>query len=933
MRATPSVLLERESELARLDDALEQASLAAGSAVAVVGEPGVGKTALLRATRDAAQARGFNVLAATSAELERDLAFGAVRRLLESGDPGRDGSGGLLAASVAALEDDPTGLDRQYGFSHQLAGELALAAEKAPVLVCLDDAHWADPASLRVLHYLASRSEGQRVLIVIGSRTGESDEPLLQALVQPPTQVLRPSRLSQRATTELIETTVGAAVAESLVRQCQEASGGNPFFLVELINSLVERDVALDATSPWEVELPENVVASVQARLARRSPQARAVARAIAVLGHEAPAHHVAALADVDSEVALTAGAELAQAGILRRDRPFTFEHPLISAAVRASLDTHALALAHQQAAAAHLRDGASPAAVAAHLLHTAPAGRQETVGVLRQAAADAAARGAASAAAPLLRRALQEPPPAEERGALLGSLGVAELELGELPSALEHLREGLGLATSSDQLAERAVPLAFAGIATGGIAAGVDVLDAALAQVPTDEHAVRLVLEAHAIRLCLFDARLYERGWGRLAALPEPPGLTPAERAILAMKSCQQVFFGGTATEAARLARLACAGGHLAEDPGFDSMPFGIAMSALVEAGELDFGLDELTRARARAHSRNAPGDLTVILVAQALVDHRRGDLHGLDETIALARMAMSATAGSHLDVALAPALGATESVVRAEAGDAAGTDAALASGGMDGAIGEDPNVRRLLGWRIRGHLALGRHDAAAADIAMLRAHQEETGIAWDPSSPWRVWQAQVLAASGGIDAARDLAEAELAHARRWGTPFALGMALRARGSVEHGAAAAPWSAEAVDAFEASGDAVESARARVEHGEALFRAGDVDHARVHLVAGMDRATRAGANGLSKRARQVLVQTGARPRRDRSTGIDSLTGAERRVAAMAAQGLSNREIAQGLFVSIKTVEGHLRQGFTKLGISRRSELTAWWPER
>ncbi len=164
-----------------------------------------------------------------------------------------------------------------------------------------------------------------------------------------------------------------------------------------------------------------------------------------------------------------------------------------------------------------------------------------------------------------------------------------------------------------------------------------------------------------------------------------------------------------------------------------------------------------------------------------------------------------------------------------------------------------------------------------------------------------------------------------ELELAERWGTPLARGLALRGLGLVTGDAGAL---AAAVDALDGSPHRLELARARVDHGAALRRAGRRSEAREPLRLGMDGAHACGARPLAERARTELLATGARPRRLALAGRDALTPSERRIAALAADGLTNRQIAQALFVTTATVETHLRHAFRKLDVRSRADLPA-----
>jgi DNA-binding CsgD family transcriptional regulator len=192
----------------------------------------------------------------------------------------------------------------------------------------------------------------------------------------------------------------------------------------------------------------------------------------------------------------------------------------------------------------------------------------------------------------------------------------------------------------------------------------------------------------------------------------------------------------------------------------------------------------------------------------------------------------------------------------------------------------------------------------------------------------PWRSQAALALMQLGEQGDARRLAAEELELARIWGAPRALGAALRVAGLVEGGGRGLALLEEAVSTVAGSPAKLEHAKAHTELGAALRRANRRSQAREHLRRAVELATRCGAIPLAERAETELLATGARPRRIALSGIESLTPSERRVADLAAQGPTNREIAQALFVTPKTVEVHLSSVYRKLGIGSRSQLQA-----
>jgi DNA-binding CsgD family transcriptional regulator len=262
---------------------------------------------------------------------------------------------------------------------------------------------------------------------------------------------------------------------------------------------------------------------------------------------------------------------------------------------------------------------------------------------------------------------------------------------------------------------------------------------------------------------------------------------------------------------------------------------------------------------------------------------------------------------------------------LVLAERGALADAQTLLEQHALEGDVPEQMVLNTLLHARAVVRLAQRRFAEAAADARELgRRHAR-----WDirrPSPNWRAIAAEALRAGGDPGAATELAEDSLTLARAWGTPKAIAIALRAHALVSPPEAARVELEEAVAMLRETPWQLETARVQIELGAHLRRAGTRRKAREQLAEGMDRAHRCGARGLADRAADELRATGARPRRHAQTGRDSLTASERRVAALAVSGHSNRAIAQELFITIATVETHLRRVYRKLGVDGRAGL-------
>ncbi len=231
-------------------------------------------------------------------------------------------------------------------------------------------------------------------------------------------------------------------------------------------------------------------------------------------------------------------------------------------------------------------------------------------------------------------------------------------------------------------------------------------------------------------------------------------------------------------------------------------------------------------------------------------------------------------------------------------------------------------------------GLRARQRNIAAAVDDFLELGRRFESVGGHNPAFlAWRSQAALTLREVGQEDEARRLAADEVARARRWGAPRALGEALRASGLTEGGECGLELLREAADVLEGSPALLVRAQALTDLGAALRRSNRRTEAREPLRLAQDLARRCGAAEVEKRAHDELLATGGRPRRVAMVGVDSLTPSERRVATMATEGMTNREIAQALFVTPKTVEMHLNRAFRKLGLASRTQLAAALQER
>ncbi|MBV9796606.1 MAG: AAA family ATPase [Solirubrobacterales bacterium] len=933
------VLLERDAALARIDQRLADAIAGRGSLLLLEGPAGIGKTRLILEAGLRGRELGITTQSARGSELEREFAYGLVRQLFEAlvvaASPSERadllaGAAGRTAAlfGVAAPGGDVTEElpDPSFAILHGLYWLSANVGRRSPLLLCIDDAHWADQASLRFLHYLGRRLEELPIAVVAAARPAASPDAssTLAALVaEPSTELHALAPLSERAVAELVRLGLEAEVESAFAGACHQATGGVPFLVRELLRSIAEQGIKPTASAgPLVAALAPRAVSQwVVLRLARLSAGAGPLARAAAVLG-EAELRLAAALAEVDPGPAATAADELAAAGILEEDRPLRFVHPIVRAAVDADLSPGERAGLHAAAARALANEGEPAQRVAAHLLATDPAGDGWVVDSLCAAAKAAITNGAPDSAVAYLRRALAEPPPEAVRADLLRELGFAE-HYADDPQAATHLETALE--TAADARAQVAIALVL-GImlqSEGRTREALAVYDATSARLSSFDRTGALTLEGAALGAAQLDADTADEAATRSAHLRE-----------LDEKEIPSSVFGTLALAASManepaetVARLAL---HALEEapkllPEALERPqfFYYACVALTVAERYDEALPRFDEALADARRLGSLPDVLILSCYRANVHLHLGNLADAEADARVALETAPDPPGFHAARALAVLL-----ETLAERGE---FEVAEAANQRHGLAEQYPTV--VHGGYVlaaRGRLRLAELRPAAALEDLLAAGELLTRISGPspPTTPWRSDAALAHLALGNQDEARSLAAEELALARVYNAPRTLGMALRATGLAESGRRGIELLGEAVRVLEGSGARLEHARVMTDLGAALRRDGQRAESRAVLRPALDLAHRCGALALTERARTELIAAGARPRRLVLTGLDSLTPSERRVAQLAAGGLPNRDIAQNLFITTRTVEGHLTRAYQKLAITTREQLPA-----
>lgn len=892
----PITLLERGAELEGLAAQLGAARVAAGSVAVLEAPAGQGKTALLRVLRAEAAEIGLRVLTATGALLERDFAFGIVRQLfdaeLHAADPERRArlfagaaahAETVFATAPAVAQDDPTH-STLYGL-YWLAANLA--AEQ-PLLLVIDDAHWADAPSLRFLDALARRVEDLPVLLAIGARPAEAgaEQELLDGLATAPaTRLHRPQALSESAVKALVNAKIDAEPA--FIAACFETTRGNPLLVTELLKGTRFTGRAEEAEAV-RTTVPGTVARTVTARIRRLSDHALAVARATAVLGDATSLDRVAALAGLEPRQAAAELDQLAQADLIDAAEG-RFTHPMIREVVEADLGAQRTRL-HREAARLLHETGALDGVVATHLLAAEPSNDPWAAEILARAGRRALAEGAPDVAVTLLARC--SPPTPESQL----DLGLARFRLGQdpIPVLDEAARAG-----SPAIVADATSIAAAALVLRSEPRAAVERLRAVLPQAPAERQGE---LEDQLVEALAYrdeDADEY------LAAVEEHAHT--GRPTMLCHLAHARAMSGAPRSEVLPAWRRAFADARVFARLGVERFAALWAIEALIaveapdEAQEAIRALTDLTD---RAGSQSSAGAAAFM---EARWERRFGHLRRAED---LARLGLELTHGAPVPET---ALGTTLAGVLLDRGDLAGAREALA-----GVPDPNPTASIFGLWAVQARVQLEEGDAERAlasldrQAAADRARGYQIGLRED-SHALRI---RALTALGRADEAQAFGRAELARSRAreaTGDEAVLQLAI---GDPE----------AAVEAAQRAPLPLVHATAVAELGFSLRRQGRRADARTPLREARDLAHRCGATALEARVHEELVVAGARPQRMAFSGVDALTAQERRVAELAVRGLRNREIAEALFVSLKTVEVHLGRAYTKLGIKGRSQL-------
>ncbi|GGR49277.1 hypothetical protein GCM10015536_63640 [Streptomyces griseomycini] len=883
--AASASLWERDEEVAAIAQAIDTLCAdrsSPGSLLVLRGEAGLGKTALLAETRRIAERRGCTVWSARGGETLRSVPFNVVRQLLQPAlvsmlpEEAREYLGDwydIAGPALGITEPGARHADPQGVCEGLIAAVRRLARRDWPLVLLIDDAHWADQETLHWLAGFVERLADLSVLVVVARRPGEISGTSARHLDAVTAAADRPcttlAALTPAATAGLTRATLGENADAAFCREVWAVTGGNPYETVELLAKVQDSELEPVEAHAGELRALNRSArgGGLVARLEQLGIDATRFAWAAAILGSDITVDLVARLATLDHDDAVRCAELLRAARILTAPDPSTgrtgpadleFVHPLIATAVYNSIPDALRRAMHGIAARIVTDSGRGAAAAARHLLEVHPDDDEELVGQLRDAAREHLAVGAPDAARRCLERALEEPPRPEVHAHVLHELGRATF-LTAPARTIGHLRAALGMpGLDGEERVDAVVRLSQALLHNDQMEEAVRTVETEAARLGTGPAHLRLrAVQFMWEGIHAGEATSPDRS-ERLAELAATcTGRDNSERALLILRGFDAMMRGENAEEVAELCDRALVNGRLAPGLGWTDAEWGVELmlaSAYAYTDRLDRA-ESLYNEALRAYETAgwSGGHLVLAHAYVGLAHRRRGRL-----TAAEASLRESLDLAERVGRGLPLYWTATCNLV----------DTLLARGHVDEAwaVAERhgfappypstivlPDPRSVRG---RLLLAVGRTEEgvneleAAEKAAAARGHHNPVHVFWASDL------ARALAAEDPARAAR-LAVDVRRQAERFGTDTAIGEALRVAAALETGQRAVRLAAQAVGYLESSPCQYEHAAARVEYG-ILARSRD------DLERGLALARSCGADGLVERARAELG-TGAGP--------------------------------------------------------------------
>jgi ATP/maltotriose-dependent transcriptional regulator MalT len=950
-------LVGRAETCGVFDDALAGLDSGRSAALGLVGEPGIGKTRLLAELAARADGRGQLVLYGSASELERDLPFWVFVDALD------EYVQGLEPRRFEALEDDvrtelahvlPSlsrfGAARGATFqheryrSHRAVRELLerLTATK-PLVLVLDDLHWADSASVELLGGLLRRPPAAAVLVALAVRPRQAPERVTAALERAHRAgtLLRVEvdALTRGEARELL----GEAVDDAAAAALYEESGGNPFYLEQLARSLaLERTAGVSELSPADLDVPPAVAAALAEELCLLSDGARLVLEGAAVAGDPFEPELAAAAAATSEASALEALDELLKLDLVRETevpRRFRFRHPLVRRAVHESTPGGWRLGAHERSAEALTARGASAVERAHHVERSARQGDAAAVATLREAG-DAVAQRAPASAATWFGHALRLLPdaaPAEARVELLLARARALVATGQFADGHAALLDSIGLVPADSVALRVRLTTACAGVehllgrheqAHARLASAMHSL-----RDPASREAAALMIELAMDGFFRMDYELMREWAERALSTARPLGDRPLVAAAVAVLAFANATSGATPEAEAHRSEAAALVADLDDDE------LAVRLDAAANLAGAELYLDRYEDAGAHAERAIAVGRATGQSEFIPLPYSILGQVKLLRGQLAEAgELLDNAVEGARLSgnvQALAGNLG-NRSFAALAAGDA-GMALATAQECVELTSGLDQSLVCAAGVALAAALLETGDPGRAVDSLVASSGGDELPLI---PGVWRAKWLELLTRCWLALGRRSEAERAAANAQSTAAALRLRMAAsmgdRAAAAVALDAGdsdlAAKRALAAAAAADEVGAPVDAALARTLAGRALAQAGQPERAVTELKHAASKLQACGAlryRGAAERELRGLghrIYRRTRPGTLDGTGVEALTERELQVARLVVDRRTNPEIAEALFLSPKTVETHMRNIFRKLDVSSRVEV-------
>jgi DNA-binding CsgD family transcriptional regulator len=912
-------LVSRDIQLQALRDLLAKCIAGSGQTAVIVGPMGTGKTALLKEFTQLAAEAGALVLSATASRTERALPFGVLSQLLHSPLIAMEAApvGRLLDdAGVGVSAGDATEPRMPPPLLNAVRRMLVELSARRPVVLAVDEVQHTDLASMECLLYLVRRTVSARVMVVLcdaGSLHRKHPVHYSELVRWPTCWLVQVGLLTPREVVGVLADRLGRSSEQGLSAACHDATGGSPL----LVNALIDDSRAEPDRHVTKLVFGAAFRAAVLTCLHRAEPEIPAVAKALAVLDESPDREIVGELADLVPGTAARVVIALSEAALLENGR---FRHPAARAAVLDGMPAGERAALHRRAAEILYHRGRPVTTVARHVIAADHVDAGWVVPVLREAAELALAAADASEAIRYLLLAHRTSADQRERSAIKTALARAEWRVNP-STAARHLTE-LAADVRDGHLSGRmaVTPLNHL-LWHGRVDEAFEVMArfANRTAAPDAEPGPDRGSILAWLRYAYPDlSRRVERVWPAQGSQPPGPETAPLSVDVVAHGEIGALLVQGFgASDEQALATVE----RVLRNASLDETSFVIiaaALTTMICAAEPDRAASLCYQILGKATVRRIPTSRALLSATMAVICLRQGDLPGAAENASAALAIISPPSwGVVIGLPLAAAVSAAVAL----------GDLKAASTYLDipvpKAMFHTPVGLHYLEARGQYSLAAGRSYAALADFDGCGRLLARWELDVPALIPWRSDAAQAYLSVGRLDEAERLATEQLAmldaHFGR-----ARGTALRVLAAAADPARRPELLREAVDALRESGDHLSEALAWAELGLALRASGQTDDAEMSSRRALLLARRCGVETVDH---LLLDQpAGRRGSPGQDTDLSELSDAERRVAALAAHGRTNRQIARELHITISTVEQHLTRVYRKLNVRHRRDL-------